>query len=150
MNAPLQAKASTPQPAFQTKCTTCWTTHEATDHAFFNTAKSTPFFSSTNTTLDGCNPSPATAMVFRNSFNALSPILEDKEDNIKALMTFPSSPSTTAPLHVSTEPQCSKNTCQKSKTFHSMLKSHVALTKKHSIPSRRTSHLPLPTKQHSF
>ena len=47
-------------------------------------------------------------------------------------MTFLPSPNTTTPLHVSTEPQCSKNKHQKSKTFHSKAKSHATLTKKHS------------------
>ena len=106
------------------------TPNDTTDDAFFNTAKLAPFFSSANATLDGCNLSQATAMVFRNSFDALSLALEDEEDNIKALTTIPSSPSTAAPLHVSSEPQHSKN--KKSKTFHSTLKSHASLTKKHS------------------
>ena len=43
-----------------------------------------------------------------NSFGALSFALDDEEDNTEALMTFSSSPTTGAPLHVSTVPQCSK------------------------------------------
>ena len=57
---------------------------------------------------------------------------EDKEDNIRALMTFSLSLNTTAPSHVSTKPQRSKNKNQKSKMFHSKPKSHTTLTKKHS------------------
>ena len=132
MKAPPQAKASSPQPAFQTKHNVCQTTCVTTDDTFFDTAKSAPFFSSTNTTLDGCNPSPATSMVFRSSFNALSFALKDKEDNVKALMTFSLSPNTIAPSHVSTKPQHGKNKHQKSKMFYSKPKSHATLTKKHS------------------
>ena len=132
MKAPPQAKASSPQPAFQTKHNVCQATCLTTDDTFFDTAKLAPFFSSTNTTLDGCNPSPATCMVFRNSFDALSFALKDKENNVKALMTFSLSPNTTAPSHVSTKPQHSKNKHQNSKMFYSKPKSHATLTKKHS------------------
>ena len=71
-------------------------------------------------------------MVFRNSSNALSLALKDEEDTNEALITFSLSPNTTAPLHVSTEPQFSNNKHQKSKMCHNKPKSHAALTKKHS------------------
>ena len=70
--------------------------------------------------------------VFRNSFDTLSLALDNKEDNIKALMTFSSLQTTAAPLYVSTVPQHSKNKHQKHKTFHSKPKSYVTLTKKPS------------------
>ena len=117
MKAPPQTKASTPRPAFRTKDKTCQTTYVSTDNVFFDTAKSAPFFSSANTTLDRCNPSLVTSMVIRNSFNAHSLTLEDEEDNIKSLTAFSSSPHITTPLHVSTKPQHNKNKHQKSKMF---------------------------------
>ena len=76
--------------------------------ALFDVAKSVPFFSSANATLDWCNSSPATPTVYRNSIDTLSLTLEDEEDNARALMTFSSSPTITAPSHVSTKPQCIK------------------------------------------
>ena len=47
-------------------------------------------------------------------------------------MTIPLPPNTATPSHVSTKPQCVKNKYQKIKMFHSMLKSHAPLNKKHS------------------
>ena len=55
-------------------------------------------------------------------------------------MTFSSPPNTTAPSHLSTEPQHSKKH-KKSKMFHSKAKSHAALMKKHSTNAgMRSSH----------
>ena len=61
----------------------------------------------------------------------LSPLSLRTKKKIKALMTFSLLPNTAAPSHVSTEPQCSKNEHQKSKTFHLKPKSHASLTEKH-------------------
>ena len=47
----------------------------------FDAAKSAPFLSSTNATLQRCNLSPATPTVFRNSFITLSLALKDEEDH---------------------------------------------------------------------
>ena len=100
LNAPPQAKGSTPQPTYQTKHNAHPTTPVTNNNALFNAAESAPFFSSANATLDRCNSSPATTMVFRNSFDALSLTLEDKEDNIEALTISSSSPTTTGPSHM--------------------------------------------------
>ena len=108
LKAPLHAKASTPWPASQTKCYICSTPPVTNNDALFDAAESAPFFSSANATLNGCNSSPATPTLFRNSFNTLSLTLEDEEDNIKDLMTFSSSPTIAAPSHVSDKPQCIK------------------------------------------
>ena len=132
MKAPLQAKASTPQPAFQTKYSTCQITCVTNDYALFDAPESAPSFSSTNATLNGHNSSPATSMVFRNSFNTLSLALEEEEDNAKALTTFSLSPTTGAPSYVSAVPEHSKNKHQMCKTFHSKPKSYATLTKKPS------------------
>ena len=99
------AKAPTPQPGLQTKHNACQTLSTTINDGSFNAAKSAAFFISANATLVRCHLSPATPMVFRNSFDALSIALDDEEDNIKALMTFLSSPTTTVPSHVSSPPQ---------------------------------------------
>ena len=77
--------------------------------------------------------------VFRNSFNVLSLTLDYKEDNVKALTTFLSLQTTTAPSHVSTVPQHSKNKCQKCKMFHSKPKTYATLTKKPSTTAEPRS-----------
>ena len=115
----------------------------------FDAAASAPFFSSINATLDGWNLSPAIPPVLRNSFNALSLTVEDKEDNIKALTTFSSSPTTAAPLHVSIIPQDNKNKYQKCKAFHSKPKTYTALTKKPSPNAGIRSNCPSMEKQPS-
>ena len=68
------------------------------DDTSFDITKSAPFFSWANATLTRCHSSPPTPMVFRNSFDPLSTTHDDEEDNIEALMTFSSLPTTAAPL----------------------------------------------------
>ena len=79
--------------------------------------------------------------VFKNSFDNRSLTLDNEEDNIQALMTFSSSPTTTVPLHVSTAPQHIITKHQKHKIFHSKPKSYAPLTKQPSATAgMRSSH----------
>ena len=100
--------------------------------ASFDATKSAPFFSLANATLVGCYSSPPTPMVFRNSFNTLSIVIDDKEDHIKDLTILSSSPTSTATLHVATPPQHVKNKHQTCKTLHSKPNPSTPLTKQPS------------------
>ena len=80
-------------------------------------------------------------MVFRNSFDALSITLDDEEAQCKALRTFSSSPTSTAPSDVSTPPQHIKTKCQKCETLHSNPKPYAPLTKQPSATTgTRSNH----------
>ena len=80
-------------------------------------------------------------MVIRSSFNALSITLDNKEDHIKALMTFSSFPTSPATSYVSTPPQHIKYKCQTCKMLHSKPKLSSPICKQpSSTAGTRSSH----------
>ena len=130
LKAPPQDKASTPWPVAQTKCNA----HEPPPPPPMSPMMM-PCLMPLNQLLSSALPMPPlmgpTHLKPPPPSSGTSLTLSE-EDNVEALMTFSSSPTTGDPSHVSTKPQHSKNMHQKHKTFHSKPKSYTPLTKKSS------------------